>query len=161
MLDEATSALDPNAEKIVQEALNNVAKGRTMIVIAHRLSTIRDADNIIVMAKGATIEQGSHGKLIDLGGAYSRLVRLQDLGHGGTEPGEGAETDKEEPLAALETVLSRASAHAIHDLSVEKRVNFGLFKCIYIMVKEQKTMWPHGIILVMISILGGTSCCPT
>ncbi|KPM36679.1 Multidrug resistance protein 1 [Neonectria ditissima] len=154
MLDEATSALDPNAEKIVQRALNNVAKGRTMIVIAHRLSTIRDADNIIVMAKGATIEHGSHGELIDMGGVYSRLVRLQDLGHGGMEP-EEAEADKEEPLAGLETVLSRASAHATHDLSGEKRVNFGLFKCILIMMKEQRSMWPHAIILVMVSIIGG------
>ena len=73
MLDEATSALDPNAEKIVQKALNNVAKGRTMLIIAHRLSTVRDADNIIVMAKGETIEQGTHSDLIDGGGAYSRL----------------------------------------------------------------------------------------
>ncbi|KAK7418059.1 hypothetical protein QQX98_004198 [Neonectria punicea] len=155
MLDEATSALDPNAEKIVQQALNNVAKGRTMIVIAHRLSTIRDADNIIVMAKGATIEQGPHGELIDLGGVYSRLVRLQDLGHGGIEPEEQTETDKDEPLGDLETVLSRASAHATHDLSSGQKINFGLFKCLYIMVKEQRSMWPHGIILVVISILGG------
>ncbi|KAH7113669.1 hypothetical protein B0J13DRAFT_656928, partial [Dactylonectria estremocensis] len=118
MLDEATSALDPNAEKIVQYALNNVAKGRTMIVIAHRLSTIRDADNIIIMAKGATIEQGSHRQLIDLGGTYSRLVRLQDLGHGGA-------------------------------------VNYGLLKCLWIMVMEQRSMWPNGAVLVVISLFGG------
>ncbi|KAJ3473257.1 hypothetical protein NLG97_g10417 [Lecanicillium saksenae] len=59
LLDEATSALDPNAEKIVQTALNNVAKGRTMIAIAHRLSTIRTADQIIVMSKGEVLETGS------------------------------------------------------------------------------------------------------
>lgn len=160
MLDEATSALDPNAEKIVQQALNNVAKGRTMIVIAHRLSTVRDADNIIVMAKGATVEQGSHSELISFGGAYSRLVRLQDLGHGGVVPQEEAETDKEEPLAALETVLSRASAHATHDISSDKAINHGLLKCLFIMVKEQRSMWwPNGAVLIVISVLGGRSLC--
>ncbi|KAL6406964.1 hypothetical protein AUP68_09781 [Ilyonectria robusta] len=156
MLDEATSALDPNAEKIVQQALNNVAKGRTMIVIAHRLSTVRDADNIIVMAKGATVEQGSHSELIGFGGAYSRLVRLQDLGHGGVAPQDEAETDKEEPLAALETVLSRASAHGTHDISSDKLINHGLLKCLFIMVKEQRSMWwPNGAVLIAISVLGG------
>ncbi|KAH7112747.1 hypothetical protein B0J13DRAFT_657575 [Dactylonectria estremocensis] len=155
MLDEATSALDPNAEKIVQYALNNVAKGRTMIVIAHRLSTIRDADNIIIMAKGATIEQGSHRQLIDLGGTYSRLVRLQDLGHGGAVSEDEAETEKEEPLAGLETVLSGASAHAIHDVSGDKKVNYGLLKCLWIMVMEQRSMWPNGAVLVVISLFGG------
>lgn len=158
MLDEATSALDPNAEKIVQQALNNVAKGRTMIVIAHRLSTVRDADNIIVMAKGATVEQGSHSELIGFGGAYSRLVRLQDLGHGGVAPQDEAETDKEEPLAALETVLSRASAHGTHDISSDKLINHGLLKCLFIMVKEQRSMWwPNGAVLIAISVLGGRS----
>ncbi|KAH7137730.1 P-loop containing nucleoside triphosphate hydrolase protein [Dactylonectria macrodidyma] len=156
MLDEATSALDPNAEKIVQRALNNVAKGRTMIVIAHRLSTIRDADNIIVMAKGAVIEQGSHNDLIDFGGAYSRLVRLQDLGHGGVVPHEEAEADKDGPLTRLETVISHASAHATHDVSNENTTDYGLLKCLFIMVKEQKSMWwPNGVVLVLISLLGG------
>ncbi|KAH7136669.1 P-loop containing nucleoside triphosphate hydrolase protein [Dactylonectria estremocensis] len=156
MLDEATSALDPNAEKIVQRALNNVAKGRTMIVIAHRLSTIRDADNIIVMAKGAAIEQGSHNDLIDFGGVYSRLVRLQDLGHGGVAAQEEAEAEKEEPLALLETVISHASAYATHDVSDKNIVNYGLLKCLYIIMMEQKSIWwPNGVILILISLFGG------
>lgn len=156
MLDEATSALDPNAEKIVQRALNNVAKGRTMIVIAHRLSTIRDADNIIVMAKGAAIEQGSHNDLIDLGGVYSRLVRLQDLGHGGVVAQEEAEAEKEESLARLETVISHASAHATHDVSNDNTINYGLLKCLSIMIKEQQSMWwPNGVVLILISLCGG------
>ncbi|KAF4982685.1 hypothetical protein FZEAL_1747 [Fusarium zealandicum] len=128
MLDEATSALDPNAEKIVQQALNNVAKGRTMIVIAHRLSTIQDADNIIVMAKGDTIEQGTHEELIEQGGTYSRLVLLQDLGQGNTTTDADEETDKDERVAGLDPVLSRASAHATADIARNDGVNYGLLK---------------------------------
>lgn len=155
MLDEATSALDPNAEKIVQDALNNVAQGRTMIVIAHRLSTIRDAHNIIVMAKGETIEQGTHRELIDMGGTYSRLVRLQDLGHdGGTS--EVEEDEKGGLSEALETVVSRASAHAVHHIADDGKIDYGLFKCLYLVVKELKPMWRNGAWLVLISFGGGT-----
>ncbi|KAH6884073.1 P-loop containing nucleoside triphosphate hydrolase protein [Thelonectria olida] len=154
MLDEATSALDPNAEKIVQKALNNVAKGRTMIVIAHRLSTIRDADNIIVMAKGETIEQGTHKELIDMGGTYSRLVRLQDLGHDGTTP-EAAEDEKDVSLGGLESVVSRASAHAIHHASDDEKINYGLLQCLFLVIKEQRPMWINGVWLLLISVGGG------
>jgi ATP-binding cassette subfamily B (MDR/TAP) protein 1 len=156
MLDEATSALDPNAEKIVQQALNNVAKGRTMIVIAHRLSTIRDADNIIVMAKGDTIEQGSHRELIDMGGTYSRLVRLQDLGKGASSE-EDDETEKDEPVAGLDPVLSRASAHATADITNKDEINYGLLKGLALVVKEQRPMWIHGFILVIVALFGGKS----
>lgn len=156
MLDEATSALDPNAEKIVQQALNNVAKGRTMIVIAHRLSTIRDADNIIVMAKGETIEQGSHDSLIERGGTYSRLVRLQDLGKGSASTeDEDSETDKEEPVSGLDPVLSRASQHATADISQDDGINYGLLKGLWLVIKEQRSLWFSGFILVIISLLGG------
>ncbi|KAF4336925.1 multidrug resistance [Fusarium beomiforme] len=156
MLDEATSALDPNAEKIVQQALNNVAKGRTMIVIAHRLSTIRDADNIIVMAKGETIEQGSHDSLIEKGGTYSRLVRLQDLGKGSaSSDDEDSETDKDEPVAGLDPVLSRASQHATADVTQDDGINYGLLKGLCLVIKEQRSLWFSGFILVIISLLGG------
>lgn len=156
MLDEATSALDPNAEKIVQQALNNVAKGRTMIVIAHRLSTIRDADNIIVMAKGDTIEQGSHKELIEMGGTYSRLVRLQDLGKGASSE-EDDDTEKDEPVAGLDPVLSRASAHATADITNKDEINYGLLKGLALVVKEQRPMWIHGFILVIVALFGGKS----
>jgi ATP-binding cassette subfamily B (MDR/TAP) protein 1 len=72
LLDEATSALDPNAEKIVQQALNRVSRDRTTIIIAHKLSTIRDADNIAVIADGVVIEQGTHNVLLDRDGAYGK-----------------------------------------------------------------------------------------
>jgi ATP-binding cassette subfamily B protein len=77
LLDEATSALDAQSEHIVQEALNKLSAGRTTIVIAHRLSTIRGADKIIVMDRGRVLDQGSHKELLDRGGTYADLYRLQ------------------------------------------------------------------------------------
>jgi ATP-binding cassette subfamily B protein len=73
VLDEATSALDNETERAVQEALDDLAAGRTTIVIAHRLSTIRDADQIVVLSKGEIVERGTHDELIEAGGAYERL----------------------------------------------------------------------------------------
>jgi ATP-binding cassette subfamily B (MDR/TAP) protein 1 len=161
MLDEATSALDPNAEKIVQQALNNVAKGRTMIVIAHRLSTIRDADNIIVMAKGETIEQGSHNELIERDGTYSRLVRLQDLGKGNASSDDGEDdTEKDEADACLDPVLSRASQHAIADITQNDGINYGLLKGLWLVIREQRPLWFSGFVLVIISVLGGKVLVP-
>ena len=77
LLDEATSALDANSESMVQEALEESLKGRTVLVIAHRMSTIRDADVIAVMEGGAVVEQGNHASLLELEGRYAELHRLQ------------------------------------------------------------------------------------
>ena len=79
ILDEATSALDSASEQLVQEALERLMKGRTSVVIAHRLSTIRHADEILVLNKGEVTERGSHDQLIDQGGIYSELVKLQNV----------------------------------------------------------------------------------
>ncbi len=77
LLDEATSALDVTAERSVQKALAVAAENRTTIVIAHGLSTIRDADNIVVMADGRIVEQGTHDALMAQHGRYSELVDKQ------------------------------------------------------------------------------------
>ena len=74
VLDEATSALDNETERAVQQALDDLATGRTTIVIAHRLSTIRDADQIVVLSQGEIVERGVHEELIAAGGAYERLA---------------------------------------------------------------------------------------
>ncbi|GMG42845.1 unnamed protein product [Aspergillus oryzae var. brunneus] len=89
ILDEATASLDSATEARIQEALDNVAIGRTVITIAHRLSTIKNADNIIVMRQGKLIEQGTHQQLLEANGAYAELVRLQNLNvHGGQDDEE-------------------------------------------------------------------------
>ncbi len=79
ILDEATSALDTESEKLVQDALNSLLKGRTSLVIAHRLSTINNADKIIVVEAGKIAESGTHNELMALQGVYSKLIELQQL----------------------------------------------------------------------------------
>ena len=78
ILDEATSSLDSESEALVQDALNNLMKGRTSFVIAHRLSTIRNADKIIVLENGKVKESGTHRELLSLqDGLYKSLSLLQ------------------------------------------------------------------------------------
>jgi ABC-type multidrug transport system fused ATPase/permease subunit len=79
LLDEATSALDSESEKLVQDALDKIREGRTVLVVAHRLSTIKDADLIVVMENGEIIEQGTHDTLMSLSSAYKNFVALQGL----------------------------------------------------------------------------------
>lgn len=76
ILDEATSALDNESEKLIQESLEKLAKGRTVFTIAHRLTTIRNADLILVLTKNGIEEQGSHKELIEKGGMYSELYGM-------------------------------------------------------------------------------------
>jgi subfamily B ATP-binding cassette protein HlyB/CyaB len=77
ILDEATSALDYESERIVQQNMNQIAEGRTVLIIAHRLSTLRMADRIITIEKGRILEDGTHDELIRKGGRYAALHRLQ------------------------------------------------------------------------------------
>lgn len=81
IFDEATSNLDSQSERLIQDAMDKISKGRTMIIIAHRLSTIRKADKIIVLEGGKLAESGSHQELARInGGLYSKLIKLQELG---------------------------------------------------------------------------------
>ena len=79
ILDEATSALDTESERLVQEALEKLMRGRTTIVIAHRLSTITNADRICVLKEGAIVEEGTRDQLIARGGLYRHLVDMQQV----------------------------------------------------------------------------------
>ncbi|MBS1993302.1 MAG: ATP-binding cassette domain-containing protein [Cyanobacteria bacterium SZAS LIN-2] len=77
IMDEATSSLDNESEAMVQEALNKLMEGRTVVVIAHRLSTVRHADQIYVLDHGQVLESGTHGQLIEENATYARLIRAQ------------------------------------------------------------------------------------
>jgi ATP-binding cassette subfamily B protein len=92
IFDEATSALDSRSEKAIQAELERIAVGRTTLVIAHRLSTVMDADQILVLARGAIVERGTHRELLAAGGEYARMWALQ------------------QQAAAAEEVLERARA---------------------------------------------------
>jgi ATP-binding cassette subfamily B protein len=77
LLDEATSSLDAESERLVQEALEHLMRGRTSIVVAHRLATVQRADRILVLDEGRIVEQGRHDDLARRGGLYARLATLQ------------------------------------------------------------------------------------
>ncbi|MCR5380324.1 MAG: ABC transporter ATP-binding protein/permease [Lentisphaeria bacterium] len=77
ILDEATSALDNTTEIMIQQALDELCKGRTTLVVAHRLSTIKNADAIAVISEGRILEQGTHDELLQTGGLYSQLYHQQ------------------------------------------------------------------------------------
>jgi ATP-binding cassette, subfamily B, multidrug efflux pump len=91
VLDEATSALDSEVEAAIQEQLDDLMKGRTVVAIAHRLSTISRMDRLIVLDHGRIVEQGSHLELLAASGAYARLWRRQSGGF--TEEGEPADVE--------------------------------------------------------------------
>ncbi|RCI16684.1 hypothetical protein L249_1739 [Ophiocordyceps polyrhachis-furcata BCC 54312] len=164
LLDEATSALDPKAEKVVQAALNNVGKGRTMVVIAHRLSTIRDADNIVVVSKGEVVESGTHQQLIDRGGAYARLVEAQNLGGGGVDDKEKERKNEmdghDADVADFDLASTHASTMAESNLPPGRSGDgeFGLLRGLYLILSEQRPLWgPLALTAVCLIIAGGTS----
>jgi len=82
ILDEATNSLDPEAQKIVQDALEELTKGRTTICIAHRLSTVQKADMIVVLDSGRIVETGTHEQLLAARGLYSKLYELDFVAAG-------------------------------------------------------------------------------
>jgi len=91
VLDEATSALDSSTEREVQRALEAASRGRTMLIVAHRLSTVVGCHQILVLEAGKVIERGSHHELVELGGKYAEMWRIQNVeddDHGGVEDKE-------------------------------------------------------------------------
>lgn len=160
LLDEATSALDSQAEGIVQNALDKASMNRTTIVIAHRLSTIQNADNIVVMAKGKIIEQGTHEELLAQGAAYAKFVHAQALAtktiknEAEDESSLPDEAESDEPSFddqddAVRILSRRKSGRSVasqelerQDASVLKEKNYSLYTCIKRVFYLQRDMWP-------------------
>lgn len=149
LLDEATSALDPKAEGVVQAALDRVSQTRTTVMIAHKLSTVQKADKIIVMNQGRVVEQGTHESLLAAEGAYSRLVKAQNLD--ATDDSEDQlDSDKSDKskeantdaldLDKVQTTRSTVSVRsALKSDDVSRKLS--LFKCLIIIFYEQRRVW--------------------
>ncbi|KAF5008271.1 hypothetical protein FDECE_5435 [Fusarium decemcellulare] len=141
ILDEATSAIDVRGERIVQAALDRVAKNRTTITIAHRLSTIKKADRILVLKKGRVVESGTHDSLIAMdGGVYAGLVHAQSLSLG--EPTEAAfEPAEHTDMAQLASVKSIATSEGEVDQEAPGERKRGVFTSFGRLFYESKNVW--------------------
>jgi ATP-binding cassette subfamily B (MDR/TAP) protein 1 len=175
LLDEATSALDSQAEGIVQNALDKAAMNRTTIVIAHRLSTIKNADNIVVMAKGKIIEQGTHHELLALDSAYAKFVTAQALAtktvqeeskgaieqDGVESPGLSFdEKDDIVPINRMKSGRSVASQELERqDANQMKGKHYSLLICLRRVFMLQRDMW-HLLALVWIACIVGGAVYP-
>jgi len=134
IFDEATSALDVTSERIVQAALAKASQGRTTITIAHRLSTIKAADQIVVVAEGRVVQQGTHADLLqDVGGAYWKLVNSQQLVASVAAPLEemssrGGDDTLENKVYSAKVKESEPAAMSCHELS-EKSTKLHVDNC--------------------------------
>ena len=137
LLDEATSALDVTSERVVQDALNEVAKKRTTIIVAHRLSTIAIADVIVVLEKGKIVEKGTHEELLRLHGAYYSFVNGQKL-----DSVDEAEQSEKREISPSITRMSDKEGNAMLaiDMPIEERVIVGkLWKnCLSLLEKNDR-----------------------
>jgi len=150
IFDEATSAIDVRGERIVQAALDRVAKDRTTITIAHRLSTIKKADKIIVVAKGKVIEQGSHEALVSIrDGVYHNLVHAQQIMMGDIKEWEIEEesSTSTEAKEEFEKVAQATETEIVH-----KRKD--VFRSFGLLLVENKTYLPW-LFLTILGAAGG------
>lgn len=172
IMDEATSALDTNSERIVQAALERAAQNRTTIMIAHRLSTVKKADNIIIMAHGKIVEQGSHSDLLSAEGVYHGLVEaqkiverseadLEDIGN--VEGGSHEETKSLKSVLASELEEKADLAQAdyttnklagTHD-SEAHSPQYTLWQLISAVAALNKPDWPYMLTGILCAIITG------
>jgi ATP-binding cassette, subfamily B (MDR/TAP), member 1 len=138
ILDEATSSIDVRSERIVQQALDQVARNRTTIVIAHRLSTIRKADKIVVLRHGRNVEEGTHEHLLSIpDGVYAGLVRAQRLALETTESTTSMVNDASEADLAR-TITSGTQAGEEVCTFYKQR---GFFGSVGRLIYEQRRFW--------------------
>jgi ATP-binding cassette subfamily B (MDR/TAP) protein 1 len=164
LMDEATSALDPRAERIVQDALNKVSVNKTTLIIAHKLATIQKADNIAVISYGEVVEQGTHLELIARGGQYANMVLSQDLGgdagkadlESDSEDEPGVSSDPERlTLQRTQTEAGSTTMDAEIKHLTKESAGYSLLRCVIIMLKEQKNLYPYYAGAVLTSLLAG------
>ncbi|KAJ4355156.1 hypothetical protein N0V95_003178 [Ascochyta clinopodiicola] len=173
IFDEATSALDVTSEKIVQAALDRVAKDRTTVVIAHRLSTIFDADSIIVMSKGKVVQNGTHEELVKIkDGAYRNLVNSQQLA---MHPTNTMSIAKEEPwmqqawkrqsvIAEKESyeTLVESEATAAESVASSEPIpppEESVMRSFGSLIVEQRRNWP-GYAIMVVAAMGAAASNP-
>ncbi|ORY63890.1 ABC transporter-like protein [Pseudomassariella vexata] len=162
ILDEATSSIDVRGEKMVQAALDKVAKNRTTIMIAHRLSTVKRADNIVVLQKGKVVQQGTHDSLMaQEGGAYWLLSNSQRL-----LMSEEADESSDLPDADVrgkdilvthteaKTEPSDSASAGSHETAYKPK---GTFRSFGAMLVEQKPFWPWYTIMLVGALIAGAS----
>jgi ATP-binding cassette subfamily B (MDR/TAP) protein 1 len=161
LLDEATSALDPKAEGIVQSALDQAAKSRTTIIVAHRLATVKKADKIIVLNKGAIVEQGTHEGLLAAEGAYYRLVAAQKLSVATEEvhdqSDDSSESEATHDMTDVDRVETRHSTWSVKSELKHEDVSrkFGLLKCLSIIFYEHRHLWAWFLGGIIGCVMGG------
>jgi ATP-binding cassette subfamily B (MDR/TAP) protein 1 len=157
IFDEATSALDVASERIVQTALSRVARNRTTIVIAHQLSTIKDADNIVVVANGEVVQQGTHSHLLaDIEGPYSKLVIAQRLVKGAAEPTVDYLSEPREYIRPNykggRRVDQTLKSSKVIILNREKEVadkSSDVLSSFWSLLAEQKKSWAGNLIMIL------------
>ena len=157
MLDEATSALDPKAEKIVQDALNKISIDRTTLVIAHKLSTVKNADSIAVIADGVVVEQGDHQTLLKLQGRYAKLIAAQDLGHATSF--EDTEQKLRPDVITRQTSVQDKFENTEEEVGqhAQGTLGYSLLKCLWIMLSEQKALYPCFFFAFMACCVGAAT----
>ncbi|KJK76279.1 Leptomycin B resistance protein [Metarhizium anisopliae BRIP 53293] len=162
LLDEATSALDSVSEQAVKAALQVAATGRTTIIIAHRLSTIKHADNIVVMAEGRIVEQGTHEELLNKNAAYLELVQAQNVG---SSVDETQDSSVSSPGFEKQTSYKQETTAGSHDeikCSGLSRDDLGgptnrdsLYALISFILSINKSQWSLMVVGCMISVICG------